>query len=405
MADHPINSNPNQHLYPESYPPYFPTGIENQPPTQPTIHPGTPFPILKNEKNDAHQSQLLMTPIDNFTPGAYSTPIQQLPLGPSNFNGPPPFLPPFFSPCMPTFDVNCQYPVDGDIIHANYSGSSRNESSASLNASSSSSSSAGNSSDSGVSLCSSSNRYSPYPIEKPSKKMSKPKFGKPVVLAQNYDPNEKFDSAPGRLGLLGDNPPYDITVGEILRRINPPETLHVSLLNALLRKGKSKDGAEQLRKRLKGLGIDAPDKLSAKKTRFTGLCEAEALKIAEDFKGLLSVMDTKAIANQMIANTQQKDLLRIKQGLDTAFIFLREVFELYKKIGENPSSMTPPENEAEQTIQMFSLLTHGFGQNAVSGVLQHLCSILNDFSQLLTADESLAYIMNMGNFSVPQVYS
>lgn len=63
-------------------------------------------------------------------------------------------------------------------------------------------------------------------------------------LAMNKDgliggvtnPNEVFCSVPGRLSLLSSTSKYKVTVGEVQRRLSPPECLNASLLGGVLRR-------------------------------------------------------------------------------------------------------------------------------------------------------------------------
>ena len=50
------------------------------------------------------------------------------------------------------------------------------------------------------------------------------------------NPNEEFCKVPGRLSLLSSTSKYKVTVGEIQRRLNPPECLNASLLGGVLRR-------------------------------------------------------------------------------------------------------------------------------------------------------------------------
>lgn len=63
------------------------------------------------------------------------------------------------------------------------------------------------------------------------------------ALAGNYmyndmgpNPNDEFCKVPGRLSLLSSTSKYKVSVGEIQRRLNPPECLNASLLGGVLRR-------------------------------------------------------------------------------------------------------------------------------------------------------------------------
>ena len=72
------------------------------------------------------------------------------------------------------------------------------------------------------------------------------------------NPLEVFCSVPGRLSLLSSANKYKVTVGEIQRRLSPPESLNASVLGGILRRAKSKDGGKSLRDQLKRVGVALP---------------------------------------------------------------------------------------------------------------------------------------------------
>lgn len=49
-------------------------------------------------------------------------------------------------------------------------------------------------------------------------------------------PSDVFCSVPGRLSLLSSTSKYKVTVGEVQRRLSPPECLNASLLGGVLRR-------------------------------------------------------------------------------------------------------------------------------------------------------------------------
>lgn len=72
----------------------------------------------------------------------------------------------------------------------------------------------------------------------------KPREGKDLVLHHGGGgggvglaaPADVFCSVPGRLSLLSSTSKYKVTVGEVQRRLSPPECLNASLLGGVLRR-------------------------------------------------------------------------------------------------------------------------------------------------------------------------
>lgn len=67
------------------------------------------------------------------------------------------------------------------------------------------------------------------------------------------NPAEVFCSVPGRLSLLSSTSKYKVTVGEVQRRLAPPECLNASLLGGVLRRytQEKTDNPQMCRKNLR----------------------------------------------------------------------------------------------------------------------------------------------------------
>ncbi|KAK7582418.1 hypothetical protein V9T40_013863 [Parthenolecanium corni] len=89
-------------------------------------------------------------------------------------------------------------------------------------------------------------------------------------------PADIFCSVPGRLSLLSSTSKYKVTVGEVQRRLSPPECLNASLLGGVLRRAKSKNGGRLLREKLEKIGLNLPAgrRKAANVTLLTSLVEA-----------------------------------------------------------------------------------------------------------------------------------
>lgn len=59
---------------------------------------------------------------------------------------------------------------------------------------------------------------------------------KEMVITGLTSPTDVFCSVPGRLSLLSSTSKYKVTVGEVQRRLSPPECLNASLLGGVLRR-------------------------------------------------------------------------------------------------------------------------------------------------------------------------
>lgn len=59
---------------------------------------------------------------------------------------------------------------------------------------------------------------------------------KDMIISGVTAPSDVFCSVPGRLSLLSSTSKYKVTVGEVQRRLSPPECLNASLLGGVLRR-------------------------------------------------------------------------------------------------------------------------------------------------------------------------
>ncbi|OUC46061.1 transcription factor AP-2 [Trichinella nativa] len=94
-------------------------------------------------------------------------------------------------------------------------------------------------------------------------------------VIRTASPMDIFCSVPGRLSLLSSTSKYKVTVGEIQRRLSPPECLNASLLGGILRRAKSKNGGKSLRESLEKIGLNLPAgrRKAANVTLLTSLVE------------------------------------------------------------------------------------------------------------------------------------
>lgn len=76
-----------------------------------------------------------------------------------------------------------------------------------------------------------------FSVPMPHKNMGSLMLGKDGLIGGvTVNINEVFCSVPGRLSLLSSTSKYKVTVGEVQRRLSPPECLNASLLGGVLRR-------------------------------------------------------------------------------------------------------------------------------------------------------------------------
>ncbi|XP_057560983.1 transcription factor AP-2-epsilon isoform X4 [Hippopotamus amphibius kiboko] len=123
------------------------------------------------------------------------------------------------------------------------------------------------------------------PIPSKASSLAALSLAKDGLVGGITNPSEVFCSVPGRLSLLSSTSKYKVTVGEVQRRLSPPECLNASLLGGVLRRAKSKNGGRCLRERLEKIGLNLPAgrRKAANVTLLTSLVEGEAVHLARDF--------------------------------------------------------------------------------------------------------------------------
>uniref|UniRef100_H3D9R3 Transcription factor AP-2 beta n=1 Tax=Tetraodon nigroviridis TaxID=99883 RepID=H3D9R3_TETNG len=146
-------------------------------------------------------------------------------------------------------------------------------------------------------------------VPMPHKNMGSLMLGKDGLIGGvTVNINEVFCSVPGRLSLLSSTSKYKVTVGEVQRRLSPPECLNASLLGGVLRRAKSKNGGKCLREKLEKIGLNLPAgrRKAANVTLLTSLVEGEAVHLARDFGYICETeFPTKAVSEYL--NRQHAD--------------------------------------------------------------------------------------------------
>jgi len=219
-----------------------------------------------------------------------------------------------------------------------------------------------------------------------------------IVKKEFVSPTDVFCSVPGRLSLLSSTSKYKVTVGEVQRRLSPPECLNASLLGGVLRRAKSKNGGRELRESLERIGLSLPAgrRKAANITLLSSLVEGEAIHLARDFGYVCETeFPSRQVAEYLCRqHTDPSDQYRRKDLILATKQITKELMDLLNQ-DRSPLCNTRPQIILEPNIQRhlthFSLITHGFGSPAIVAALTAIQNFLN---------ESLKYLDKMYPSSV-----
>ncbi|XP_063218360.1 transcription factor AP-2-epsilon isoform X2 [Bacillus rossius redtenbacheri] len=205
------------------------------------------------------------------------------------------------------------------------------------------------------------------------------------LLKRASAPSDVFCSVPGRLSLLSSTSKYKVTVGEVQRRLSPPECLNASLLGGVLRRAKSKNGGRLLREKLEKIGLNLPAgrRKAANVTLLTSLVEGEAIHLARDFG---YVCETEFPARQVAEylsrqHTDPSESYRRKELIHATKQVTKELMDLLNQ-DRSPLCNTRPQHILDPSIQRhlthFSLISHGFGSPAIVAALTAIQNFLTE---------------------------
>uniref|UniRef100_A0ABI7WHR8 Transcription factor AP-2 gamma n=1 Tax=Felis catus TaxID=9685 RepID=A0ABI7WHR8_FELCA len=216
------------------------------------------------------------------------------------------------------------------------------------------------------------------------------------------NPSEVFCSVPGRLSLLSSTSKYKVTVAEVQRRLSPPECLNASLLGGVLRRAKSKNGGRSLREKLDKIGLNLPAgrRKAAHVTLLTSLVEGEAVHLARDFAYVCEAeFPSKPVAEYLTRPHLggRNEMAARKNMLLAAQQVCKEFTDLLNQ-DRTPNGNNRPTPVLETNIQNclshFSLITHGFGSQAICAAVSAVQNYIKE--ALIVLDKSY---MNPGDQS------
>ncbi|XP_068121553.1 transcription factor AP-2-epsilon [Hyperolius riggenbachi] len=216
----------------------------------------------------------------------------------------------------------------------------------------------------------------PVPSKNNGSMMSSLSMNKESLIGGVTNPNEVFCSVPGRLSLLSSTSKYKVTVGEVQRRLSPPECLNASLLGGVLRRAKSKNGGRCLRERLEKIGLNLPAgrRKAANVTLLTSLVEGEAVHLARDFGYVCETeFPAKAAAEYLCRQHSDPSELHARKNMLLATKQICKEFADLMAQDRSPLGNSRPSLILEPGVQSclthFSLITHGFGGPAICAAL------------------------------------
>ncbi|XP_051630478.1 transcription factor AP-2-epsilon isoform X2 [Pseudopipra pipra] len=216
----------------------------------------------------------------------------------------------------------------------------------------------------------------PIPSKANGTTISSLSMNKDGLVGGVTNPNEVFCSVPGRLSLLSSTSKYKVTVGEVQRRLSPPECLNASLLGGVLRRAKSKNGGRCLRERLEKIGLNLPAgrRKAANVTLLTSLVEGEAIHLARDFGYVCETeFPAKAAAEYLCRQHSDPAELHTRKNMLLATKQICKEFADLIAQDRSPLGNSRPSLILEPGVQSclthFSLITHGFGGPAICAAL------------------------------------